>query len=221
MSKGAISARFVAFRTVPARGVFSLTLDVPVEEAEAAVALLGVPVIGASIHVGLCRLYGPGLDDGTVQDRNTAIHGTYEACRMVSGRGALALTIEMPAERGHQVLKVLGVPQPGVSLLVAIVPLRVEPTDHAEKPREAGALAVQQAALRPKDEAWQRWLLAEQYVEGDGRNNELAAIEAMRDQLGIRSRAELRSDPEKLAEWHAMVRRFENHIQGGGNAGEV
>ena len=40
--------------------------------------------------------------------------------------------------------------------------------------------------------------------------NEANATDAIRLQLGIESRRQLRSDPEKLAEWRAMVRRYEN-----------
>lgn len=211
MSAGVV-ARFVSFRSVPARGVMSFTMDVEAKDAALAIERLGMPIVGQSLHVALCPLATADAPPRT----DSVTNATYEGCRMVSGRGALALTLEVPTERGHMVLKALGVPTPGQQLWVAIVPLVGAVTEPPPvRPKDPAVVAVQQAAMRPKDEAWQRWILASAFVDGDPRGNEIAAIEAMRTQLDIVSRSELRTNPEKLAEWHAMVRRFEVHIQGG------
>ncbi len=208
----AVAGLFVAFRTVAIRGVTVLTIDVPGEDAQHALDTLGMPEPGYSVHVAITPL----RPDGEEAPETPAVtNGTLEAQRLVAGRSALALSIEIPAERGHAALKALGVPHPGRKLWVGIAPLGTrEALPPAPPAKDPASVAIQQAALRPKDEAFQRWILEGGFVEGDARGNELSAVEAIRTQLGISSRAHLREE-ETLKEWHALLRRFEVWLQGG------
>lgn len=211
----AISARFVAFRSVPARAAMVLTLDVPSADGQDAMRYLGFPAPGSSIHVALTVL-GEG-DPGKV------VKGTYENCRTVSGRKALVLTVEVPGERGHAAIRALGVPTPDNDIQVAVVLLVGDPAaapasqqdQPVVKPKDPGALAVTQAAIFTKDAAAQRWLLGRDYVPGADAGNDQLATAALREQLGIVSRRELREDPAKLKLWQALYRRYEIHLQGG------
>ena len=207
----AVRARFVAFRSVPARAAMVLTLDVDAEDGPEAMKYLGYPPPGASIHVEITRL-------GETDARNV-VHGTYETCRTVSGRKALALSVEVAGERAWAATQALGVPNPGTTIEVAVVLLKGEPVARAaQPPKDPGALAVTQAALFVKNPVAQRWLLGNQFVSGADAGNEQLATAQLRRRLGIVSRRELREDPEKLEAWRKLHREFEKHLQGGDRA---
>ena len=201
------AARFVAFRTVPNRGVMTFTLEVPSADGPAAMAYLGSPVPGSSVHVGLVRL-------GDEGDGAPPVHGTYESCRTVAGRSVLALTIDVPAERSHKALQTLGYPTAGSDIQVAVALLKGEPPPQ-KLPKEPGAAAVQRAALRPKDPPFQRFMLGPDVVPGDATTNEERTKEAIYAECKIRSRAELKTNPDALAKWLNLERIYEKWLQTG------
>ncbi len=204
----AVAARFVAFRSVPARAAMVLTLDVPVADGPEAMRYLGFPAPGLSVHVAITVL---GETDIT-----KVVKGTYENCRTVQGRKALALTMEVPGERGFAAIRALGVPTPESNIQVAVVLLRGDPEQRAAaQPKDPGALAVTQAAMFTKEPSAQRYLLGDQYVPGSTAGNEQLAVAALREELDIRSRTELRQNPEKLRVWQAFYRTYEIYLQGG------
>lgn len=207
----AVRARFVAFRTVATRGVMVLTLDVDEDEGDEAMTYLGSPPLGGSIHVAITRL--------GETDARKVVHGTYESCRTVSSRKALALSVEVANERGWAATQALGHPKRGTTIEVAVVLLTGEPTARpAAPPKDPGALAVTQAALFVKDPMAQRWLLGKQFVAGADAGNEQLATAELRARLDIVSRRELREHPEKLEAWRKLYRQYEKHLQGGERA---
>lgn len=211
MTAPGVAARFVSFRSSPTRGVMVLSLDVPIEAGQQALDVLGMPTLGSSVHVGLARIGGPATPGAA------AVAGTYEACRTVQGRNAMQLTIEVPAERWYTALKSLGVPTPQENIQVAIALLTEQPPPPPPAPaRTPGQMAVQQAALRVKDPSFQKFMLKREFVPNMPAANELAATNAVRHRVGIESRKELATDPEKLRLWHELISEYERYQQGGG-----
>ena len=185
-----------------------LTVDVPSAEAGAAMEYLGWPVAGTSTHVALVRTSG----------EHEPVHATFESGRTVSGRNALALTLELPAELGHVAMRRLGIPSQDAPIPVAVALLAAAPKPGrtSASGKSPGVQAGQQAALRVADEPFQRYLRRGAFAPGDTAGNKDQAIAELRARLGIESRAELRTDPEALRRWHALIADFENHIQGRG-----
>ena len=84
---------------------------------------------------------------------------------------------------------------------------------------DEGRSAVRAAALLCKDNAFQRWMLGGSYLPGDHEANEGATIAEVRLLLGVKSRAEIGADQEKLLEWRSLCRRFEQARRGNVPAG--
>lgn len=200
------AALFVAFRSAPQRGVTILTVDIPDPDGQAAMDYLGEQVPGQSKWVGVVRTDIPG---------SQPIPATYESCRTVNSRKALALNLELPIEQQHRMSQVLGVPMTGKPIPV-VVALLANPPAAAPVPRkEPGVLAVQQAALVVKDARFQRWILGDAFSEGDKAGNETNAVADVRVRTGVVSRSEYRTNPEALARFHELMDSFERHLQSG------
>ena len=137
----------------------------------------------------------------------TAFACTFADFKTVKTRSVAQVVLEMPIENLQAFLAVFGVPVPGSETWVGIARLAANPraTSTAGEMSEARS-AVRAAALRCDDTQFQRWMLGLDFVEGA--DNEPATVVQVRLVLGVKSRAEIGTNPEKLQEWRDLMRRF-------------
>lgn len=152
----------------------------------------------------------------------SAVAANFCDLRLVKGRAVVQLVLEAPIENADEVLKSLGgIPQPGQDRWVGIALLpdnraaKGEVTAPAETPRETGKVRRSfdkiepsaQAAIRCDDPEFREWL---KVTYGD--NYEIAngdAASVLRNELGIKSRAELNTDRDAAFRWRAVEREFQ------------
>lgn len=78
-----------------------------------------------------------------------------------------------------------------------------KPVEHKEK--TTGERMVQQAAILCADTEFQKWLVREGFVL---EANEQDAAKAMRDILGVESRADLKTSPEAQEVFRELLKRY-------------
>lgn len=143
----------------------------------------------------------------------SAFAGTFSDLKLVKTRGVAQVIVEIPIEHFSSFVAHFGAPNGDT--WVGIAKINGQPRGMmdspgpAEKDRTEGAAAVKAAALRCKDEPFQRWLLGTLYNPQDPAWNELETINQLRLQLDVKSRAEIGDSPEKLADWRALCRIYE------------
>ena len=147
----------------------------------------------------------------------TAFSGTFSDLKLVKTRGVAQMVVEFPIENFAAFVAHFGAPNG--ETWVAVARLNGQPRGMmdspgpAEKDRTEGAAAVRAAALRCKEERFQRWLLGKLYNPKDPAWDEQEAINQLRLQLDVKSRAEIGESPEKLGEWRALMRIYERETR--------
>lgn len=137
----------------------------------------------------------------------TAFACTFADFKTVKTRSVAQVVLEMPIENLQAFLAAFGVPVPGSETWVGIARLSGNPRPPVTQGEMSEARqAVRAAALRCDDVRFQRWMLGLEYVEGA--DNEAATITQLRTVLGVTSRAEIGTNPEKLQAWLDLVRQF-------------
>lgn len=214
----AVLARYMGFRSVGSRGVVALIFDVDEARTSDALNLLGPITPGQDTHIAMVRL---GSDP---ENTEAVAYGTYAAKRTVAARKALSLTIEIPAEREWSTNQKLGTPTTTTPIDVVLAVLSEEPVikePTKTQARDHRKWAVQQCGMRCRDAEFQRFLLGPAWMEGAPQAMaDMATVEVYL-RLGINSRTQIGTDDEKLAEWNALYRRYQEHIQGGRLPGEA
>ena len=122
------------------------------------------------------------------------IRGTYANFAIVKTRGVAQIVVEVPIENAEQVIKMLGIPQPGKEAHVAVAKLRTVPETKEE--RSEGERAIQRAALLCKEDEFQNWLYA--YCGAQQLPTEHGTATLLKEQIGILSRSELKMNMEAL-----------------------
>ena len=136
------------------------------------------------------------------------ILGTFADFKTVKTRSVVQVIVEVPIERGKQVVEAFGFPRPGAEVPVAIT--RVKP-DHIvkqepEKPKRPGRAFAsmppsQQAGIMCNDDVFQKWASPEQPMPLAARRHILVGC-------GIDSRRELDSNQAAAQCWTGMLSRF-------------
>lgn len=148
-----------------------------------------------------------------------AIAGTFADVRPVKTRGVVQVVIEIPVERGRDVIDLLGFPQPGGEQWVAIAPLGFDPYSRAPgghtsqqpvAPQQRdldtdGQNSVTACVLRCREPGFQRWLLGA--PPANGWTEEDAANE-VRKRLGIGSRSDIAASSEARRRWKNLLRSY-------------
>lgn len=137
------------------------------------------------------------------------ILGTFADLKTVKTRSVVQLIVEVPIERGKQVVEAFGFPQPGAEVPVAVTRVKdatVAEQSKAPKPKRPAERweemsPVKQAGIMCNDAAFQRWSCPVDKTFAGTRNRILA-------HCGIGSRKELNSNPEAAGRWSAMLDQF-------------
>jgi hypothetical protein len=180
----ALRAAFADFKLVRTRGVAQLVMEVPIEEADAALALLGgVPKAAAEKWVGIAPLLA---SDG---DRETSPEKPEPPARP-GGRPAPS---DEPCPKCG-----------GGEMHEEDCPLLAEPRRKAGA-QLAGERIRTRAVMLCKDEGFQKWATGE--LSGDHWDESLAR-NAILLWCGIGSRAELATNPEAQKKFLDLEARY-------------
>ncbi len=136
--------------------------------------------------------------------------------RNIAAHKCVRLEIHVPVEQAPLVMAAFGWPTMADPVPVAIARLQPEPAQRApearqvasgDKPRREFHLLpyAQQAALKCGDKGFQRFL---------GVLNEHEAAIKVREECGVRSRAEIESDEQAKNRWHGIMRDFDQYQRG-------
>lgn len=146
---------------------------------------------------------------------NAAIAGFFADFKIVRTRGVCQIVIELPLEQADAALTALGgVPQPASERPVAIARI-VLPEERKPDARERYATsdeatqAVTRAGILANDAAFHRWCRA------DGQP---AAVRFIREQCGVKSRADIAANPEALTRFLDMEGRYRSEMRFGPEA---
>lgn len=128
----------------------------------------------------------------------SALAGNFADFKIIKTRSVLQIVVEIPIEQGQKALELLGIPQPGQEIPVAIARLVASPKaidpDKSSRAKEAYATkddmekAVVRAAMLCSDQRYLDWRFC---------SNPAQAAEDMRAALNIRSRSEI-ADNERV-----------------------
>lgn len=142
-----------------------------------------------------------------------AVTGTYSDLKFVKTRSVAVISVEIPIESANAFVAAFGTPQPGQEVHVAIARLNGAPKPETAPAASAARLepadkrvwsdlpAVQQAGIRCAEPRFWSWL--SEYTQTDIRTQEACAA-ALRMACGVRSRAEITSDPAAFRRWEAI-----------------
>ena len=135
------------------------------------------------------------------QNNDAVITGTYSDFKLIKTRQVAQMIIEVPLEKAEHIIKVFGVPKPKEEKWVAVAHMRTEKIQVNNRATQA----IQQAGILGKDPAFGSWLRAARGMsEIDPKNHE--TIEnAIRSLIGVRSRADMRTNEQSLAMWESLV----------------
>lgn len=147
-----------------------------------------------------------------------AIKATFSDFKLVRGRKVAQLVLEVPLEAADQALSALGgLPNPASETWVALARLDPNAKPDAQPPaapkerrRFNAMLPAQQAALRCKDEAFQRFMHEEGHSPSMAEDDVTAAV---RNYCGVISRSELATQPTAQARWSDLRDMFEAWMQ--------
>lgn len=131
---------------------------------------------------------------------NAIISGTFADLKTVKSRSVVQMIVEVPIERGEEVVKMFGFPQPGSEVSVAVARLAVEKEPEPEKPRQQwdNMSRAQQAGILCADAEFWKYMRVE---------NEADAIQAVYDQCGVTSRRNLDMAGPSVV-WDRLVSSF-------------
>ena len=158
-----------------------------------------------------------------------ALLATLHSYKSLATRKQLQVTLEIPEEYAETALKMLGTPDPSGTQWFALTRAQIgpqlgevtcEPSGNSvheecahpsgigkneDKPRTSfkDMKRSAQAALKCQDKTFGKWLSVPRWA-GEGEVN--AQIKA---NLGIESKTELDTDPEKAAAWDALLCDFD------------
>lgn len=142
-----------------------------------------------------------------------AVTGTYSDIKLVKTRSVAVVMIEIPIETASAFVAAFGIPQPGQEVHVALARLngapKPEPAPVASAARPAPADkrdwselgSAQQAGMRCAEPRFWAWL--SEYTQTNIMTQEACAV-ALRMACGVRSRAEIASDPAAFRRWEAI-----------------
>lgn len=129
----------------------------------------------------------------------SAIAGTFADFKIIKTRSVLQIVVEIPIEQGQAALELLGIPQPGAEIPVAIARLIAPPkvvVDHDKSSRakeiyatkDSMEKAVTRAAILCEDREFMGWLT---HCLGRRIDSPVAAAEELRRMVGVNSRSQI------------------------------
>ena len=151
-----------------------------------------------------------------------AFSGTYADMKLIKTRSVLAVVIEIPIEQADKFISSFGVPQPGAEKPVALALLTKQPGPGSHvgslpdvrfpagaAPESAGKSGihplVQRAGILAKSYQFRQWVIESAVVGNQHWDDPVAYI---RNECGIKSRAELATNENAAAKFEQLYRRY-------------
>ena len=134
------------------------------------------------------------------------MQGTYSDLKIIKGRKVMQMVIEFPLEASSTFTECFGLPQPDMEQWVVVAKLKEE----AVRRNEGATVAIQQAGILCKEEAFGVWLRDSRGMSEVDPTNPDTIAQALRAILGIRSRADLSTDKEALDVWNRLKTAYDN-----------
>ena len=111
------------------------------------------------------------------------------------------MIIEVPLEKAEHVINIFGVPKPNEEKWVAVAHMRTEPIQTNAR----ASKAIQQAGILGKDVAFGTWLRDSRGMSEVNPSDSQTIENAIRSLIGVRSRADMRTNDQSLKMWEALV----------------
>ena len=149
------------------------------------------------------------------------IAGTYADIKTIKTRGVVQIVVEIPIERGEEVVALLGFPQPSKEVPVAIARLKAEMArvddlppppsaahKHVGKRSWSEMTKAQPAGLLCSAPDFLQWLRDEKGINIPG---ERAAAAYVREYCGVETRADIDEGQESMLKWEQIVYDFRSY----------
>lgn len=154
------------------------------------------------------------------------VAGTFSDLKTVKSRGVVQLVIEVPIERGAEVVEAFGFPQPGAEIPVAVARLVAPPDTGSSNGRtadfdsaNAGSTPAPVTTSSPADKRkWSELPLSQRaaLLCSDALFRQFAQVEDtpdaaaawLRHHCGVKSRADLNTDHEAAERFDRLSRDF-------------
>lgn len=133
---------------------------------------------------------------------NAIIAGTFADLKTVKTRSVVQMIVEVPIERGEEVVKMFGFPQPGSEVSVAVARLAEQKTPEPAKPRQQwdNMPRAQQAGILCGEDGFRQFI---------GVVDEDQAVNWIYSRFGVSSRTEL--DTLAPEAWDQLVADYRFH----------
>lgn len=139
-----------------------------------------------------------------------AIRGTFSDFKIIRGRKCAQLVIEVPLEEADRALAALGgIPQAATERWVAVARLNESAVQIEEKPKRrfSELSPAQQAGIKCQEPSFWRFLNGRDDV--DSISSADSAAMWVRFECGVKSRADLNTDPASAERWLSLLREYE------------
>ena len=147
--------------------------------------------------------------------KQAVVQGVYSDLKTIKSRSVVQVVVEVPIERGQEIVEAFGFPQPAQEVHVVIARMANGHQEREEPEGVDGAStgrrrfeelpAPQQAALACKEKAFQRFL-HEEYSALEVSEEE--AAREVREICNVASRADLKH-PGPAASWRGLYDRYQ------------
>jgi len=132
---------------------------------------------------------------------DAVITGTYSDFKLIKTRQVAQIIIEVPLEKAEHVINIFGVPKPNEEKWVAVAHMRTEPVQTNAR----ASKAIQQAGILGGDFAFGTWLKESRGMSEVNPADKTTIENAIRALIGVKSRAEMRSNDQSLKMWENLV----------------
>ena len=153
-----------------------------------------------------------------MSEDSAVIWGTFSDLKTVKTRSVVQMIIEVPIERGKQVVEVFGFPQPGAEIPVAVARLYDKgddeeslPPEEPKRPSErwADIPRVKRAGILCSDEAFQKWARVQGKKHGfEWVVDKIGARGFVLTECGVDRRRDLDNSLESRTAFDKMVERY-------------
>lgn len=134
-----------------------------------------------------------------------AMTGNYADFKLVKTRSVVQMIIEIPIERGGEVTRMFGLPQPGEEIPVAVARLTAQPVEVPARPVTSWSdlPRSQQAGIRCSERPFREW-----WASSDPRLPGHDVVQFVYQACGVTSRSELDLNETAGKKWDALDLEF-------------
>jgi hypothetical protein len=143
-----------------------------------------------------------------------AIQGDYVDLRFIKSRKVCQVVIEVPIEKGNDIVSAFGTPRPDITIPVALA--RLMPESAKQKPKRSWheLTLAEQAGIRCEEPRFRTFLFEEHHA---GHDHSIAtaawAAEKVRTICGVSSRADLAKTQTAAASYERLESEYQAWLQ--------